>query len=43
MTVIKRAIATMSWIDPRTGLPEVDKSGEPGAFIKRVLITGRAA
>jgi len=43
MTVIKRAIATMSWIDPRTGLPEVDKAGEPGAFINRALITGRAA
>ncbi|HEY4183908.1 MAG TPA: hypothetical protein VGP07_02520 [Polyangia bacterium] len=29
----------MSWIDPRTGLPEVDQYGEPGAFINRALIT----
>ena len=41
--MIKRAIATLSWIDPRTGLPEVDKAGEPGAKINRALITGRSA
>jgi hypothetical protein len=43
VTVIKRAIATLSWIDPRTGLPEVDKAGDPGAKISRAVITGRMA
>jgi hypothetical protein len=43
INVIKRAIATLSWIDPRTGLPEVDKAGDPGPTINRALITGRAA
>ena len=43
VNVIKRAIATLSWIDPRTGLPEVDKMGEPGANINRALIVGQSA
>jgi hypothetical protein len=42
VNVIKRAIATLSWIDPRTGLPEVDQLGEPGPWINRALITGRS-
>lgn len=28
-------IAALSWIDPKTGLPEVDKRGDPGARISR--------
>lgn len=27
--------ASFSWIDPKTGLPEVDKGGDPGASIHR--------
>ncbi len=32
-------IATISWIDPQTGLPEVDSGGSPGPFISRATIT----
>ena len=32
------AIATLSWIDPRTGLPEVDEGGDPGDAIVRTSI-----
>ena len=32
------AIATLSWIDPRTGLPEVDEGGDPGDSIFRTSI-----
>jgi hypothetical protein len=34
-TTCTAGIATFSWIDPKTGLPEVDKKGEPPAKIKR--------
>lgn len=34
------AIATMSWIDPKTGLPETDKGAEPPAKVTREDIKG---
>jgi hypothetical protein len=33
MNVIMAGAATFSWINPKTGLPEVDKGGEPGETI----------
>jgi len=40
MSRIQRAIATLSWIDPKSGLPEVDKGGDPGLQINRSDILG---
>jgi hypothetical protein len=42
-TLITRSVATMSWIDPRTGLPEVDKRGDPGEQVPRDTILGQLA
>jgi hypothetical protein len=39
--IYTRSIATMSWIDPITGLPEVDTKGEPGDDVLRAVIQGR--
>jgi len=33
--------ATLSWIDPRAGLPKSDDKGNPGPVIQRQLIVGR--
>jgi hypothetical protein len=41
MARIQRSIATLSWIDPVTGLPEVDKAGDPGPTIIRAQILGK--
>jgi hypothetical protein len=38
--IIKKAIATLSWIDPTTGLPEVD-AGEPGPMIPAISIPAK--
>ena len=43
MPEIIRSCAALSWIDPQTGLPEVDKKGHPGADIGRDVIVGEAA
>ncbi len=43
MPVITRSIASMSWIDPKTGLPEVDAGGNPGSTTTRAVIVGEAA
>jgi hypothetical protein len=39
---IQAAIATLSWIDPKTGLPEVDSAGAPGRIIARSTILAKA-
>ncbi len=39
-TTYFRSIASMSWIDPRTGLPEVDEGGHPGDHPWRSTILG---
>jgi hypothetical protein len=39
--IITRSIATLSWIDPITKLPEVDKLGDPGDSVSRYDIIGR--
>jgi hypothetical protein len=39
----QRSIASMSWIDPASKLPEVDKLGEPAQEILRDLILGKQA
>ncbi len=41
MAIIRyvRSAATVSWIDPRTGLPEVDQT-PPGASVSREFLTG---
>jgi hypothetical protein len=41
--VFTHSIATMSWIDPRTGLPEVDDGSDPGATSTRAVVVGRKA
>lgn len=43
MATIKRAIATLSWIDPKSGLPEVDYAGEPGREIDKETVVGKEA
>ncbi|PTR08964.1 hypothetical protein C8R32_10443 [Nitrosospira sp. Nsp5] len=35
MAKLTRSIASLSWIDPITGLPEVDENGEPGYSLTR--------
>lgn len=36
------SIASLSWIDPKTGLPEVDKKGDPGpTLVKNDVTWGR--
>src|SRR5262245_15970105 len=42
-TLITRSVATMSWIDPRTGLREVDTRGDPGKQVAHDMILGRLA
>lgn len=37
------AVATMSWIDPITGLPEVDSEGDPAQNVSRSVIVGKDA
>ena len=41
MSIIRyeHSIASVSWIDPATGLPEVD-SNPPGAVVTRSFLTG---
>lgn len=36
------SIASLSWIDPKTGLPEVDKKGDPGPTLVKNDVTGGA-
>lgn len=38
MSRITRGIATLSWIDPATGLPEVDSAGDPGGMVSYARI-----
>ena len=33
-------VASLSWIDPGSGLPEVDKGGDPGTNIRRCDVVG---
>lgn len=40
MPEIIKSCASLSWIDPETGLPEVDHGGHPGASINRKRILG---
>jgi hypothetical protein len=42
-TVFTHSAATMSWIDPRIGLPEDDPGGDPGPKTTRDVITGKKA
>ena len=43
MSIVRyvRSAAAASWIDARTGLPEVDVNA-PGAFVQRGFLTGAA-
>ena len=43
MTTIIRSTGAMSWIDPQTGLPEVDANGHPGITTTRAVIVGERA
>ena len=43
MAVMTRSVAAFSWIDPQTGLPEVDTGGHPGATTTRGTILGEIA
>ena len=42
MPLLYAGVATISWIDPATGLPEVDAGGSPGRFITRATITAES-
>jgi hypothetical protein len=42
MSRITRGIATLSWIDPATGLPEVDSAGDPGSIVSYGRIIAEA-
>lgn len=43
MTKIVRSVASLSWIDPQTGLPKVDEGGHPGNITTRSIILGEVA
>lgn len=43
MPQITHSCAALSWIDPKTGLPEVDEGGHPGQSVTRSKILGEKA